>query len=254
MNQNERRYFSEKELELYDATSLPLSYLVKSLWVKMRRQTWGRFTDRGARFVWTASAVSDATGPADNVRNYVERENVRSMLKKVVRNYPVNSACEVGCGYGRLTMVLKEFTQKVAGFEREKILVDIAKPLLPAIEFYHVESLDKISELGMQPFDFVMMCTVLQHLTDDFCQKVIEDIKRLAPMGHVLLIEKTEPIAITANTKDDTSFISRDRSVETYTMLMNPFKLAATAKRMAEPTYFNPHPGTCMLFKSPLLK
>jgi len=160
----------------------------------------------------------------------------------------------VGCGYGRLTMVLKEFAQKVAGFEREKNLVDIARPLLPAIEFYHVESLDKISESGMQPFDFTMTCTVLQHLTDDFCQKVIEEIKRIAPNGHVLLIEKTEPIAITTNIKDGASFISRDRAIETYTRLMSPFRLVATAKRLVEPTYYNPHPGTCMLFRSPLLK
>lgn len=253
MNQNELKYFQEKELQYCDATSLPLNYLLKSLLIKLRRKTWGRVCDKDSRMAWMVSNVSDAMGTADNVRNYLERKTLRAIISKINNNYPINSACEIGCGYGRVTMVLSEFAKRVVGFEREKNLVDIAKSLLPTIEFYQVYLLDKISYLNKGAFDFTMTCTVLQHLTDIYCHSILEDMKRLTPNGYVLLIEKTESIAITKNTTDENLFISRARSVEDYANLMKPYKLVSVSKRIIEPTYFNPNPGSCMLFRSPLL-
>ena len=249
MNTSEAKFFSNKELQLYDATSLPFGYLLKSLTIKISRKLFGKILNSNDRLMWTMTSVSDAIGPADNVRNYLERKTIRNILKEITHEQKIISACEVGCGYGRIIMVIKEFAQKVIGFERESHLVEIARNLLPDIEILEVNSIDRISELNKGPFDFAMTCTVLQHLPDDFCKRVLIDIQRLVPRGHVLLIEKTEDISTTEIFTDANKFISRARSVEIYKEWMAPFEMIGTQPRIVEPTYFNKSPGTCMLFK-----
>ena len=249
MNQNESKFFSKSELSRYDATALPFSYLLKSIFVKIRRNLWGKFLDKNTRMVWTINAVSDAIGPADNVRNYLERRIIRSILSEITKNKPIFSACEVGCGYGRLIMVLSEYAAKVVGFERETHLVDVAKILLPDIEFCQCDSLSKVDQIKQGSFDFAMTWTVLQHLTDEDCRSVITAIQHLVPDGHILISEKTEEIAVTKNITDGNQFISRARPVETYKEWMKPFILVKTLKTTVENTYYNKTPGTCMLFK-----
>jgi SAM-dependent methyltransferase len=193
-------------------------------------------------------------GPYASVRDYRERNTIRSILEKICKEYPINSACEVGCGYGRLIMVMEEYAKRVVGFEREQHLVEIARELLSTVDFCKVDSLDKLASFGKGEFDFVMTCTVLQHLTDDLCQSVLDEIKRTAPKGHVLLIEKVEDYYTTKNFTDGDSFISRARSKETFAKWMFPYKLVSTSKRIVEPGYFNHNVGECMLFRSPLLE
>lgn len=250
MNQNEIKFFSENELSLYDAAALPFSYLLKSMFVKIRRRLWGRYFDKTARMVWTIQAVSDAIGPADNVRNYLDRQTIRSLISEIVKDVPILSACEVGCGYGRLTMVLKEYVSRVVGFEREQHLVTIARNMLPELEFYQCPSLGEIPNVYEGSFDFAMTWTVLQHLTDEVCQNVIYAMKKLVPCGYILLSEKTIDISTTRNTTDGRKFISRARSVKIYEQWMKPYILVRTIDSNVEPTYFNKSPGTCMLFKS----
>jgi trans-aconitate methyltransferase len=146
-------------------------------------------------------------------------------------------------------MVLKEFADSVKGFERERHLVEIARSLLPDIEFECVESLTRIED--KEPYDLVMTCTVLQHLTDADAREICGVMKRLAPEGYILCIEKTEAINTTANTEDGTQFISRARSVHAYQDLIQPYELVVVRDRVVEPTYSNPRPGTCMVFTSP---
>ncbi|HSP17213.1 MAG TPA: class I SAM-dependent methyltransferase [Thermoanaerobaculia bacterium] len=248
MNSNEFRFFSESEKRFPDCTSLPIGLLIKSLFVKARRRSWGRLADRNARLVWTTSAVSDAEGPTANVRNYLDHCTIRNILTDVAGGRKLSRACELGCGYGRVIMVLKEFADYVTGFEREQVLVDVASGLLPEITFQRVDSLATVQD---EPYDLAMICTVLQHLTDDEARRVCEALKSLARRGHVLIIEKTEPFRITTNIEQGSQFISRDRSVQTYEDYMRPFRLVRTYERHVEPSYGNPSPGTCMLFQSP---
>ncbi|MBF0504265.1 MAG: class I SAM-dependent methyltransferase [Candidatus Omnitrophica bacterium] len=249
MNQNESKFFSKSELSRYDATSLPFIYLLKSAYIQIRRKLWGKFFDKDARMVWTIDAVSDAVGPADNVRNYLERRTLRSVLSEVTKNGPIASACEVGCGYGRLIMVLKEYASKVVGFEREGHLLDVAKSLLPDIVFCQCDSLNMVDQRKLGPFDFAMTWTVLQHLTDEDCQAVITAIKHLVPNGYILISEKTQAVAVTQNVTEGRQFISRARSVETYKDWMKPYTLVKILNTSVENTYHNKTPGTCMLFK-----
>lgn len=249
MNLKESKFFSARELESPDCTGIPASYLVKALLLKFRRRLIGRWADRRSRFVWTLNAVSDAYGPADNVRNYLDRRTIRTILAELPRTRPLRHACEVGCGYGRLIMVLSEFASHVKGFEREPHLVEIGRRLLPHVTFERVDALTLITD--NTSYDLAMTCTVLQHLTDADARDACAVLKRLAPDGYVLLIEKTAAIGTTANAEDGAQFLSRARSVETYQKMMDPFRLVLVRDRVVEPTYFNPTPGKCMLFESP---
>jgi SAM-dependent methyltransferase len=231
-----------------DYTHMPARELVKALFVKAGRRV-KRLLAPPVRMTWTTTGVSDADGPTANVRNYIERRTIRSLLSRASGGKKFKRACEVGCGYGRLVMTLKEFADEAVGFEREPQLVEIARTLLPDHSFVRVESLDKLPDPG--PFDFAMTVSVLQHLTDERTKGVCAELKRLVPKGHVLIIEKTEAISVTENQTDESTFISRARPVELYSQYMAPYKLVHTEPRLVEPTYFNPRPGTCMLFQAP---
>jgi SAM-dependent methyltransferase len=198
---------------------------------------------------WTTRGVSDTDGPAANVRNYLERRTIRSLISRAAGGKRLARACEVGCGYGRLVMTLKEFADEAVGFEREPQLVEIAKVLLPDVKIVRVESLDALPDPG--PFDFAMTVSVLQHLTDERARAVCGELKRLVPKGHVLVTEKTEAISVTENQTDEKDFISRARTVETYSEYMKPYRLVHAETRLLEPTYHNPRPGVCMLFQAP---
>lgn len=232
-----------------DYTHMPAKLLAKALLVKAGRRV-KRFFSPPQRMTWTAMGVSDADGPTANVRNYIERRTIRSVLARAAGGKKFKRACEVGCGYGRLVMTLTEFSDESVGFEREPQLVEIAKTLLPDVKIVNVESLDKLPDPG--PFDLAMTVTVLQHLTDEHAKRVCAEIRRIvAPGGYALIIEKNAEIGTTKNMTDEAQFISRARSVETYSSYMAPFRLIHTEPRLLEPTYFNKSPGTCMLFQAP---
>lgn len=242
----EYKWFTAQERQLPDAIALPWQYLVKCLLFKV----WRRLRPAGGgRLVWTVTAVSDASGPTANVRNYLEHQTIRQIIRGFAPEGNLARACEIGCGYGRITMVLKEFAKFVKGFEREEHLVEIARALLPDLEFQRVEAL---TDIGVEaPYDLVMSCTVLQHLADREARQVCGIMKNLAPQGHILLIEKTEAFSVTNNLEDGTKFISRARSVDIYREYLEPFNLVAVRDRAVEPGYDNPLPGKCMLFVSP---
>ncbi|MGA1870261.1 MAG: class I SAM-dependent methyltransferase [bacterium] len=251
MNEKELRSFTPSERRFPDCTNLPTLYIFKSLFIRIRRLLWGRFLDKNYRIVWTMTAVSDAYGQAANVRNYFERKTIRAILSDINKKHKIIRACEIGCGYGRIIMALKDVVEYVKGFEREPDLVEIARASLPDIAFECVESLTAIHD--DKPYDFVMTCTVLQHLTDSYAQEVCSVMKKLAPEGYILIIEKTDSINVTANRDNEKQFISRARSVETYEKMVQPFRLVDIRDRIVEPTYSNSHPGKCMLFVSPAI-
>ncbi len=248
MNLVEFRLFSEREKALPDASSLPTLYLLKCLLLKLLRKI---PIKQKARMVWTVSAISDAYEHTAAVRNYLEQKNIREILSEMTRGRKLKRACEMGCGYGRVIMVLKEFADYVKGFEREGHLVEIARSMQPDIEFQCVSSLTEIEE--EITYDFVMICSVLQHLTDNEARQVCSVMKKLSPEGRILLIEKTDPFNISNNTEDGTKFISRARSVDTYQEYMMPYNLVTIRDLVLEPTYSNRRPGQYMLFASPHL-
>ena len=91
------------------------------------------------RVVWTPGKVVDVDGPRAMLRTYLEQRDVRELCASVGSALPLASACDIGCGFGRLTPVLTEFAERVVGFERETGLLSVAQSLQPSIDFRPIE-------------------------------------------------------------------------------------------------------------------
>lgn len=202
------------------------------------------------RHVWSPGETSDVSGPASNLRNYLEQRDVRRCLNVAAAETRIRAAGDVGCGYGRLTMVLSEFCSAVTGFEREGDLVAEASRLLPAIEFVRVASLAGLPKPPAS-FDFMMTFTVLQHLHDAEAQAVLAEIKRLVAKGFVLLTEETDAAFRDGDIDVESGGVTIGRNVETYRRWMEPCELVLEFPRQIEPGYARADVGTYMLFRRP---
>jgi SAM-dependent methyltransferase len=199
------------------------------------------------RHVWSVSEVADAAGPSANLRNYLEQRDLRRCLAAASERGAIRRACDVGCGYGRLTMVLTEVAREVVGFEREDSFVQEARRLLPAVEFQQVPSLGRLPK-PTGSFDFAMTFTVLQHMRDPEAREVLEEVKRLARGGFVLVTEETDPSFVDGNVEDAGAGLTIGRPEDTYTEWMRPFEPVLRFARQVEPGYPRENVGTYMLF------
>jgi SAM-dependent methyltransferase len=205
-----------------------------------------------ARHVWSVEQVADAVGPAANVRNYLEQRDLRRCLAKAATLAPIRRAADVGCGYGRLTMVLTELAEEVVGFEREAAFVEQAARLLPSVRFVRVESLGSLPrETGS--VDFAMTFTVLQHLRDAEAREMVAEVKRIAEGGVVLLTEETDPALADGGGPGGSPSTGRTtgRPEAVYAEWMRPFERVLSFPREIEPGYPRRDVGTYMLFAAP---
>lgn len=199
------------------------------------------------RHVWNVAEVADAAGPGANLRNYLEQRDVRRCLAAAGELGPIRRACDVGCGYGRLTMVLTEVAETVVGVERESSFVQEARRLLPAVEFLQVASLAPLPLLTGS-FDFAMTFTVLQHMRDPEAREVLEEVKRVAKGGFVLVMEETDPSLLDGDAGDPLAGLTLGRLEETYADWMRPFERVLRFARRIEPGYPRENVGAYMLF------
>jgi len=197
---------------------------------------------------WTLRDVVDVDFPAFALRTYLEQSAVRRFLSRVAAARRPRAAAEVGCGYGRLLPVLGEFADRVAGFERQPEFAAEAARLQPGARIFRVTSLANLPAPD-GAFDFVMTFTVLQHLVDAVAAKVADEMRRLlAPGGHVLICEETNPSHVSGDVGDKNGICTIGRSPETYVRLFAPLRLLETAPRVIEPTYPRADVGTYLLF------
>jgi SAM-dependent methyltransferase len=203
------------------------------------------------RLVWTPAEVVDVDGPRAMLRAYLEQKAVRELLAPVCRpdRHANAAACDVGCGFGRLTPVLGEFSAQVVGFEREPGLLATARRLQPGIDFRAVGTLTDLPA-SAATFDIGLVFTVLQHVPEPEVRDVIAEIDRiLKPAGVLLLCEETDPeLEAGDRTRADLGYTC-GRPVETYAAWLAPWTLVATRKRVIEPGYPRPDVGTYMLFR-----
>lgn len=207
-------------------------------------------TEPGSRHVWSPSEVADAVGPAANLRNYLEQRDVRRCLARAATLRPIRRAADVGCGYGRLTMVLTEVAGEVVGFEREGAFVEEAARLLPSVRFTRVDSLGALPRPAGS-VDFAMTFTVLQHMRDPEAREALSEVKRIADGGVVLLTEETDP-ALADGGSDASASPNAGRTIgrpeAVYAEWMKPFELVLRFPREIEPGYPRKNVGTYMLF------
>ncbi len=197
---------------------------------------------------WTFRDVVDVDFPAFALRTYLEQAGVRRFLAAAAGGRRLPAAAEIGCGYGRLLPVLGEFADRVAGFERQPEFAAEAARLHPAAGISRISTLENLPARD-GAFDAVLTFTVLQHLVDPVAVRVATEIRRiLAPFGHVLICEETDPGHLSGDTSDPDGMCTVGRSAGTYARLFAPLRLLASAPRVVEPTYPRPDVGTFLLF------
>lgn len=203
------------------------------------------------RLVWTPGQVVDVDGPRAMLRTYLEQRDVRELCASVGSALPLAAACDIGCGFGRLTPVLTEFAERVVGFERETGLLSVAQPLQPSIDFRPVEDLRSLPA-DRASFNLGLVFTVLQHVREPEVRAVIDELRRIVrPDGHLLLCEETDA-TLEAGDRTAAHFgYTCGRPVTTYETWLAPWKLVATRRRSIEPDYPRPDVGTYMLFAGP---
>ena len=200
------------------------------------------------RKTWTPTDVVDVSGPPALLRNYLEQGLVRDCVQRAEMTTPITRAYDVGCGFGRLTPVLSEFASVVVGFEREATLVATARQLLPALEFIEVASLETLPAPDASA-ELVMTFTVLQHMPDPQAEAVIREMARvLAPGGHVLVVEETDPTLEAGDVTRAEAGYTRGRPWSWYEARFAPLQLIRMGPRVIEPGYPRADVGTYMLF------
>ncbi|WP_136417619.1 class I SAM-dependent methyltransferase [Herbaspirillum sp. ST 5-3] len=203
------------------------------------------------RVVWQQQHVVDVRDAAFAARTYREHADVRALIRNAVGAWRFQSACEVGAGFGRMTVVLTEFADRVTGFEREAHFVEEATRLLPNINFVQVGSLQELPA-ATASMDFVLTFTVLQHLTNPVAEATAKEILRiLKPGGYLLICEETDPSHCDGATDDPNGMCTIGRPVPLYQRLFPTLELLATQPRRIEPTYPRDDVGTYMLFRKP---
>jgi SAM-dependent methyltransferase len=204
------------------------------------------------RIVWQSTHVVDVRDAVFAARTYCEHRDLRALLAETLGARRVARACEFGAGFGRMTPVLTEFADSVAGFEREPHFVAEAQPLFPNISFHQVEQLYDVPSQDTS-FDLILTFTVLQHLVDAVLQRVAAEIKRvLRPGGCLVICEETDTAHRAGDLVNPGGMCTIGRSVSTYQTLLDPLVLARTRRRIIEPTYPRPDVGAYMLFERPL--
>ena len=203
------------------------------------------------RLVWTPAEVVDVDGPRAMLRAYLEQRAVRELLASVRQpgSHANAAACDVGCGFGRLTPVLGEFSAQVVAFEREPGLLTTARRLQPDIDFRAIDTLNRLPAPDAA-FDIGLVFTVLQHVPEPEVLAVIAEIRRiLKPAATLLLCEETDPTLEAGDRTHADLGYTRGRPVETYAAWLAPWQLVATRRRIIEPGYPRPDVGTYMLFR-----
>lgn len=203
------------------------------------------------RMVWTPTDVVDVEGPRAMYRAYLEQRDVRALLAPLVGEGRVRAACDVGCGFGRLTPVLTEVAETVVGFEREPALVATARALQPALTFHAIETLTTLPA-GTGAFDIGLIFTVLQHVPEPDVLRVIDELRRIVrPEGWLLLCEETDASLEAGDRSAAHLGYTRGRPPERYAEWLAPWTLVATRPRVIEPGYPRPDVGAYMLFAGP---
>jgi SAM-dependent methyltransferase len=203
------------------------------------------------RLVWTPNQVVDVDGPRAMLRAYLEQRDVRELCATASGGGRFASACDVGCGFGRLTPVLTEFANRVVGFEREPGLLNIARSLQPSIEFRAIDALTRLPA-DDSSVDFALVFTVLQHVPEPDVHDVISELRRIvAPTGHLLLCEETDATLEAGDRTKAHLGYTCGRPVTTYQSWLAPWRLIATRRRAIEPDYPRADVGTYMMFAGP---
>jgi len=112
-------------------------------------------------------------------------------LEKAIKNFHAKRSLEIGCGYGRLTPWISEYSDEAYAIEPEFKLLKHAQRLYPHVRFYKTT----VQNLPF-PNNYFELCvtwTVLQHIMPEELPQAVEEIKRvMSSEGIIILAEVTD--------------------------------------------------------------
>lgn len=202
----------------------------------------------GSPHSWAFEDVVDADPTRLSARTYLEQRDLRRLIETHLPEGRVASACEIGCGFGRMTILLTEFADEVVGFEREKEFVERARSIHRGVDFRQVESLSHL-RVENDSFDLAVTFTVLQHLVNAQAFEVVGELKRVLRGDVAILVEETDPDHVWGSVDDPGGACTIGRPVEVYQEWMHPFVLVEATPREIEADYPRADVGEYMVFR-----
>ena len=161
------------------------------------------------------------------------------LLQKAMAERKFDKSLEIGCGYGRLTPWIMEYSREHYAVEPEKRLFNDAKLLHPKANFYNTAA-QKLP-FPDNLFDLCVTWTVLQHIPPEEQIKAAREIKRVAKKSATIIIAEE-----TGTLQGETVWF---RTVDDWAELFKPWKLVWSADRILEETAPTDH-GKVMRFEN----
>lgn len=136
-------------------------------------------------------ASSPRNRPEFSAKLYIESKQLDDLINTFVYSDPditvhTIRSLEVGCGYGRLSGFLSDFSYKHYAIDPNEEMINIAKNLYPHIIF-RKERVQNLS-FSNYMFDFVITWTVLQHISPSLIKKAVNEIRRVIKPNGILFI------------------------------------------------------------------
>ena len=183
-----------------------------------------------------------ADSPADLLfRHYYEQRELRRMLGEL----NASQSLEIGCGYGRLSPIIAEYSKRHVAVDVNPDAVAIGRKHYPQVEF-HVCSATELP-FDSDSFDVVITWTVLQHIPPSHIERATSHIVRLARPGATLIL--LEATRFHDQPEIQAGGHTFDRAPATYEKLLEPFHLVES-KWIEEIHAVHPYgPGQLMILR-----
>jgi SAM-dependent methyltransferase len=148
------------------------------------------------------------------------------LLQKAIGINKFDKSLEIGCGYGRLTPWIAEYSKEHYAIEPEKKFFLDAKLLYPTVHFYNT----KVQKLPFPDafFDLCVSWTVLQHIPPEELEKAANEIKRVAKNSAIIIL--AEEIG---TLQSETTWF---RTLNGWAKLLEPWRLVWQTDRVLEKT------------------
>lgn len=124
---------------------------------------------------------------------YYEVQAIRKNLNEFLPKNPVKNSLEIGCGYGRHSPWIAEFSKNHYAIDPNEEVLSKAKEQYPHIHFRNVSA--QSMAFPDNYFDFVLTWTVLQHIPPKSIKSVAEEINRVnSDKGILIAAEDTKAV------------------------------------------------------------
>jgi SAM-dependent methyltransferase len=235
-------------------SQMPLSFLLRAILVKAKKKL-PRPLTREQRFIFSTGpsrgSVIAGGGPEAIPSTYLSQRYIGFLISKILQGNKFARAADIGCGFGRLSLALAEFSRETYGFERESHFITMAKSYIPGVNFINAYNLYDLP-VSSGSFDFAMTHLVLQHMNDDDSYATIGEMKRIVGAGRILLAERVGTPRTDAKYNENTFWID-NRLSSTYSEWMKPWRLKQITVMDRAPDFDpnRPNHTQFMLFEYP---